>query len=126
MAIGNSQFERGEQVLGHYLADVVTYTPAVGSALDLSIIVGPEQIVEVIEQDGIKRRHTRECSIPATAQAAGGNGFVASPQIHDVFEFNGVSYMVNQILGRTASMTRVAAILLTTHEEVRQALRRRN
>jgi hypothetical protein len=126
-----SQFDEDYEAIAapmlvEQFGDVVSYTPAGSQIFDLSIIVGPEQIEETMEVDGVKRRHVRECSIPVTALAAGGGLFVAEPTIHDVFAFNGVSYMINRILARTASMTRVAAVLLATHEEARQALRRRN
>ena len=123
----DEQFAAGAAQLAYDLADVVSYTPAGGEApFDMSIIVGPEEIIETMEIDGVKRRHERQCSIPATAAAAGGGVFWDEVTIHDTFTFNGVGYMINRIIARTASITRVAAVRLASHEETRQGLRRRN
>ena len=121
----DDQFADAAAQLAADLADVVPYTPVGGDPLAISIIVGPETLVETIEEDGIHRKHVRECSIPATLAAAGGGAFIEEVLIHDTFAFRGLEYMVNRILARTASMTRVSAVRLGVHEETRQALRRR-
>jgi hypothetical protein len=122
----DDQFADGAAQLANDLADCVSYTPVNGAALELSIIIGPEEISERVEQDGLKRRHIRLCSIPRNHRASGGNGYVANVLIHDTFIFQGVGYMVEQILACTDSITRVQAIRLAVHEDTRQQLRRRN
>jgi hypothetical protein len=119
----DDQFADAAAQLGDDLADVVNYTPAGGEPFDVSIIVGPEQLVETMEEDGVKRKHVRECSIPSNARAAGG-AFVAEATIHDVFTYDGIGYMVHRIIARTPSMTRVEAIRLAVHEATRKGLRR--
>lgn len=122
----DDQFADGAAQLAHDLADVVGYTPAGGEAFDVLIIVGPEETIVNTEQDGEKRRHIRLCSIPATSRAADGGACVPEVTVHDVFEFKGVGYMIHHIIARTASITRVEAERIGTHEKTRQGLRRRN
>jgi len=75
----DEQFADAAAQLCDDLADSVRYTRVGGAAFDISIIVGPEEIVETNEEDGVKRQYVRECSIPITDRAAGAAHFCRWP-----------------------------------------------
>jgi hypothetical protein len=122
----DSEFADGAAQLAAELADEVEYFSALApqEPFFLSVILSTEQVEERQESNGMKRHHTREVTIPRTSAAAGGDGSVFSPSIHDRFVFRGEDFKIEQILTMTASIARVKAVRIAVHEKAREGYRR--
>lgn len=107
-------------------ADNVLCTPVGSTERTVAAVVWPEEIVEEQTPTGIKRKHIRWLTVPRTEAVAGSTAFLAGPGIRDAWTVDGVSYVVEAIESQTEVETLLKLVRVATHEETREALRRRN
>ena len=101
----------------------ITYTPVTGDPVELTAIVGPVEVSEEDESEGITSRSMRLVTISTDPAAEGGG--VASPGTEAKLTIDSSAWAIESVEALTGSMARLRVVRPESIERSREGYRGR-